>query len=105
MATRLNGECRIAGVQVGEIRVREIGRSPSVMAKMALMTDDGESAGQYIQHMFSERTAALLRQLIASMEDDAATMLTKQSPTESDYDTGGDYDDNDDDENEGMTFR
>jgi len=70
MATQFSGECIISGVQVGEIRVREIGRSPSMMAKMALMTDTGESAGIYIQHMFSETTTKILRALIQSMENE-----------------------------------
>lgn len=97
MATRFKGECVIIGVQVGEIRVREIGRSPSVMAKMALMTDTGESAGVYIQHMFSERTGVILRQLIQSMEDDAASMLSRDEgpPGEAPFEGGG-YDDEED---------
>lgn len=101
MATQFKGACRITGVQVGEIRVREIGRSPSIMAKMALMTDDGASAGLYIQHMWSERTQKILQTLIASMELDAANAL---SDTSSPYQDDDGYDDEDDDDNEGLNF-
>ena len=73
---RFPGVPRIVGVQLGEIRVRELSRSPAVMAKMALMTDTGQSAGVYILHQFSETTQVLLRELVRSMEADAAVQLS-----------------------------
>lgn len=95
MATMIPGQCRVTAVQVGEIRVKEIGSSPSVMARAALMTDAGESCGSFIQYMFSDATRERLRDLVLSMEADIAAVLST-SPDEDQWDGS--------DDNEDMNF-
>lgn len=70
----------ISGAAVGELRVREIGRSPSVVAKISLMTVHGETTGMFLMHQFSERSNDLLRALLASIEGDACDLLTAGDP-------------------------
>lgn len=97
------GKSKIVGIQIAEIRVREIGRAPSVMAKLAFMTSTGESAGMYIQHMFSDRTRALLQELYASMEDDASSLLSEDPPSSS-HDRQ-EYSSDDPDDGDEMSYR
>ena len=94
---RFEGELRIIGIKAAEIRIRLIGPSPSIMAKFAYMADDGSSAGQYIQHTFSERTQRIVAALAESMEADAVEAMTMPledeavPPTETDEEGGPSY--------------
>ena len=86
----------IAGLKVGELRVKEIGRSPSVIAKIAFITEHGESAGQFLLHQFSSRSNELLQALLSSVEDDAIETLSAYAGNgeggEQEFSNDGEYD-------------
>jgi hypothetical protein len=95
--TRFPSVPKIIGVSVGEVRIKNIGSSPSTMAKFALVTEDARSAGLFIQHEFSDRTHEILRALYQSMEMDVAETLSSDP-------SAGDQQEWDDDD-EDLNFR
>jgi hypothetical protein len=99
MATAFARPSRISGVKLAELRVREIGASPAVMAKLALVTTDLSTAGQFVQHTFSERTHRLLQELYRSIEADAADLLSEPETL-----PGTEYQGDPEDADEGLTF-
>ena len=96
---RFDGELRIVGISVGEIRITKIGPSPALMGKFAYMTDDQRSVGLYIGHSFSSQTQKLADALAESMERDMANSITLNSGRLSieDSDSGEEWDDGDGD--------
>lgn len=66
---------RLAGVSVGEIRIRKIGPSPVDMARMAIVDDHMNPVSLSIFSAFSGRTRKLVDDLCRSIEADFIELL------------------------------
>jgi hypothetical protein len=95
---RFDGPTRLAGVKISEVRIKEMGASPGVRAKFALVDEDSNGLSLALCHHWSNRTMELVEALQESMERDLADALTLpqgRSPSQSETGEWGEDDDDD----------
>lgn len=76
--TRFPPRVRLAGVAVGEVRIKRIGPSPVDMSKIAIVDDQMNPVSAAIFSAFSNKTRKLIDQLCTSIEEDFVSALEAQ---------------------------
>jgi hypothetical protein len=76
MSAYFDGKSKIVGLQLGELIVHNVGPSRGMSAKLAFVTAEGQTAGMFVLRTVSERSEALLAQLVSSIEADGVRLLS-----------------------------
>jgi len=84
-------QCRVTGVHLGELALNLLpqnqkeGGHPPILAKLALVRDDGSFCGSYTKvEGFSQKTVDALRTFVDSLEDDVLNNVFVIAETDKD---------------------
>ena len=75
----------ISSIVLAELRIKRVGISPSIMAKLTYMSNTGITFGSSLLHSgFSRKTQMLLEQAFQAIEEDAANLVASGQPLSED---------------------